>query len=52
MRINAASVICDRNKEYKFKGFSEEWLILCSYEDGKTGVTSGLKQKKIHDDAK
>ena len=31
MRMNAASVICDNNKEFKFKSFAKKCFKLCSY---------------------
>ena len=31
-------MICDKNQEFKFKGFSEEWFKLCSYKNRQTGV--------------
>ena len=44
MMINAASMICDKNKEFKFKCFSEEFFKLCSYENIQTGIKHVLKQ--------
>ena len=38
MRMNADSMICENNKEFKFKSFSLECFKLCSYENRKTGV--------------
>ena len=31
--MSAASMICDKNKEFKFKSFAEECFKLCSYEN-------------------
>ena len=45
--MNAASIICDNNKELKFNSFSEELFKLCSYENRKTGVKCGLQNKKL-----
>ena len=52
MRMNAASMICDKNQEFKFESFSKERLKLCLYENMKTGVKCGLKHNEIHDSAK
>ena len=47
MRINAASIICDNNKSFKFDFFAEECFKLCSYQNWQTGVKCGLKNNKI-----
>ena len=47
MRMNAYSIICDKNKEFKFKGFSEECFKMCSCENIQTGVKGELIHKKI-----
>ena len=41
MIIDAASIICDKGKEFEFK--------LCSYENRKTGEQGALKSKKRQD---
>ena len=38
MRINIASMIFEKNQEFKFKSFPEKCFKLCSYEDRKTDV--------------
>ena len=37
-KIHADSIICDKNKEFKFKCFDEECFKLFSYENRQTGV--------------
>ena len=32
MRMNEDSMICENNKEFKFKRFSEQCFKLCSYK--------------------
>ena len=52
MRMNVASMICDKNKEFKFKSFSEECFKLCLSYNSKTAVKYGLNHKKIQDPSK
>ena len=33
MIMNAASIICDTNQDFKFKSFAEECFRLCYYEN-------------------
>ena len=47
MIIDAASMICEKKKELKFKAFSEEWIKLCSSENIHMGVKGVLNHRKI-----
>ena len=49
LRMNSDSTICDKNQEFKFNGFAEECFNFCSYRNGKTGLTGGLKNNKRRD---
>ena len=49
MRMNTDSIICENNQEFEFKSFSEEYEILCSYENSETGVKGGLRRNKRQD---
>ena len=42
-------MICENNKEFKFKRFSEECFKLCSNENIKACVKYGLKHNKGQD---
>ena len=44
--MNAAWMIYDKNKWFKFKCFSEECFKLYSYENRQTGKKGGLNNKK------
>ena len=46
MRINIASMIFEKNQEFKFKSFPEKCFKLCSYEDRKTDVKDWLNNNK------
>ena len=43
IRINEASMICDKNKYFNFKSFSEERIKSCYSEDRHPIVKGGLK---------
>ena len=45
MIVNAASMICDKNKEFEFKRFSEECIKLFSSENGYRGLKGLIKHK-------
>ena len=49
MRMNSASMICEKNQELKFKMFAEECFKLCSYRNRKTRVKVGLNHKRGQD---
>ena len=43
MRMNEASMIYDKNQEFKFKSFAKKCSKLCSFENIQTGVKGVLK---------
>ena len=47
MRINAASMICVKNKELKPQEFSEDCFRLCWYENSQNCVKGALNHKRI-----
>ena len=52
MRINADSIIYDKNKEFESKNVSEECFKFFSFENRCTGVKGGIKHNKIQDVSK
>ena len=46
MRMNAASMICDKIKSIKYKKGCEQCIKLCYYENRDMGVNVGLNHKK------
>ena len=52
MRMNAASMICDKIKGLKFKSVSEDFIRLCSSENRQTGVKCVVTQNKVQNSAR
>ena len=45
-RKNVASMICDKNKEFKLFFLAHEYIMLCSSEHRDSGVKDGINKNK------